>query len=139
MQRTIAVTLVSLSMGLPLVVRAVSACMMCFFFQAEDGIRDLTVTGVQTCALPICRNRSQRYPGTNRFCPAERYALHCARANCHSANEPGNTDADSDWFPAGHYPAARNPAAHYAATFYFGGSGIKCSADFQHFPMVGKR
>src|SRR2546430_13458948 len=27
-----------------------------FFFQAEDGIRDLTVTGVQTCALPICGN-----------------------------------------------------------------------------------
>src|SRR5437867_7710108 len=25
-----------------------------FFFQAEDGIRDRTVTGVQTCALPIC-------------------------------------------------------------------------------------
>src|SRR5256886_12441857 len=24
-----------------------------FFFQAEDGIRDLTVTGVQTCALPV--------------------------------------------------------------------------------------
>src|SRR2546427_2519380 len=30
-----------------------------FFFQAEDGIRDLTVTGVQTCALPI----SQGYRG----------------------------------------------------------------------------
>src|SRR2546430_8786916 len=28
-----------------------------FFFQAEDGIRDLTVTGVQTCALPICSLR----------------------------------------------------------------------------------
>src|SRR3712207_7464159 len=28
---------------------------MClFFFQAEDGIRDIGVTGVQTCALPIC-------------------------------------------------------------------------------------
>src|SRR5205823_9638419 len=26
----------------------------CFFFQAEDGIRDKLVTGVQTCALPIC-------------------------------------------------------------------------------------
>src|SRR5699024_12137157 len=25
----------------------------CFFFQAEDGIRDRNVTGVQTCALPI--------------------------------------------------------------------------------------
>src|SRR5256886_7595988 len=29
--------------------------MLFFFFQAEDGIRDLTVTGVQTCALPIYR------------------------------------------------------------------------------------
>src|SRR5690349_13521704 len=28
-------------------------CEMAFFFQAEDGIRDLYVTGVQTCALPI--------------------------------------------------------------------------------------
>src|SRR2546430_4932972 len=28
---------------------------LCFFFQAEDGIRDLTLTGVQTCALPISR------------------------------------------------------------------------------------
>src|SRR5256886_6026038 len=28
-----------------------------FFFQAEDGIRDLTVTGVQRCALPIYRSR----------------------------------------------------------------------------------
>src|SRR5439155_12378557 len=27
-----------------------------FFFQAEDGIRDGHVTGVQTCALPICLN-----------------------------------------------------------------------------------
>src|SRR5690606_40652168 len=26
-----------------------------FFFQAEDGIRDFHVTGVQTCALPICK------------------------------------------------------------------------------------
>src|SRR5688572_33080095 len=32
----------------------ISAMFFFFFFQAEDGIRDLTVTGVQTCALPIC-------------------------------------------------------------------------------------
>src|SRR2546430_1590959 len=32
---------------------ACSIGMILFFFQAEDGIRDLTVTGVQTCALPI--------------------------------------------------------------------------------------
>src|SRR5256885_8223991 len=30
-----------------------------FFFQAEDGIRDYKVTGVQTCALPILRNTSR--------------------------------------------------------------------------------
>src|SRR2546430_15402150 len=29
-----------------------------FFFQAEDGIRDLTVTGVQTCALPILSGKT---------------------------------------------------------------------------------
>ena len=28
-----------------------------FFFQAEDGIRDSPVTGVQTCALPIFQNK----------------------------------------------------------------------------------
>src|SRR5690349_24956350 len=38
-----------------------------FFFQAEDDIRDLYVTGVQTCALPICER------------PAR--ARHCDRAN----------------------------------------------------------
>src|SRR2546430_8305898 len=33
--------------------RDLYCCVCFFFFQAEDGIRDLTVTGVQTCALPI--------------------------------------------------------------------------------------
>src|SRR2546422_6458758 len=35
-----------------------------FFFQAEDGIRDVAVTGVQTCALPISRTRGRRAPRT---------------------------------------------------------------------------
>src|SRR2546430_15114019 len=35
------------------------SCLFCFFFQAEDGIRDLTVTGVQTCALPISVGREE--------------------------------------------------------------------------------
>src|SRR5256885_11995279 len=34
-----------------------------FFFQAEDGIRDYKVTGVQTCALPIYDQLGQRKPG----------------------------------------------------------------------------
>ena len=33
--------------------RVVTFGEVCFFFQAEDGIRDIGVTGVQTCALPI--------------------------------------------------------------------------------------
>src|SRR2546430_11519353 len=36
-------------------IMVVSRGTVLFFFQAEDGIRDLTVTGVQTCALPIWR------------------------------------------------------------------------------------
>src|SRR6266478_9162222 len=37
-----------------------------FFFQAEDGIRDLTVTGVQTCALPISLAAGSLEPGRRR-------------------------------------------------------------------------
>src|SRR5205807_7506419 len=35
---------------------------VCFFFQAEDGIRDYKVTGVQTCALPIFVGTSRTRP-----------------------------------------------------------------------------
>src|SRR5690349_22848973 len=43
-----------------------------FFFQAEDGIRDLYVTGVQTCALPISarRSRPRSRPGDEETHPA---------------------------------------------------------------------
>src|SRR5256885_17090868 len=34
-----------------------------FFFQAEDGIRDYKVTGVQTCALPICLKHREKSAG----------------------------------------------------------------------------
>src|SRR2546430_3602286 len=40
-------------------VAAHAGCSSFFFFQAEDGIRDLTVTGVQTCALPIYQRQCQ--------------------------------------------------------------------------------
>src|SRR5205823_7792910 len=45
-----------------------------FFFQAEDGIRDKLVTGVQTCALPICT--------WSRFA-----AGHCAHSGQHCARQ----------------------------------------------------
>src|SRR5438132_12618623 len=47
---------------------------MLFFFQAEDGIRDHCVTGVQTCALPISltawANGVPCVPGTSTDCSA---------------------------------------------------------------------
>src|SRR5437762_5979639 len=51
-----------------------------FFFQAEDGIRDTSVTGVQTCALPIsiCSDR----PIANWAGPKRRSANLSWRSNC---------------------------------------------------------
>src|SRR5207302_3210184 len=57
-----------------------------FFFQAEDGIRDFHVTGVQTCALPIsrrparevarvARHRSPPHPAMNSTTPSEMPAM----------------------------------------------------------------
>src|SRR5256885_5918351 len=48
-------------------VRRSCGCVLFFFFQAEDGIRDYKVTGVQTCALPIsgealAQGAEQLYP-----------------------------------------------------------------------------
>src|SRR2546430_12049158 len=46
------------------VVAGYRSSVLFFFFQAEDGIRDLTVTGVQTCALPISLDAAgQPVPG----------------------------------------------------------------------------
>src|SRR5689334_24305090 len=51
-----------------------------FFFQAEDGIRDGTVTGVQTCALPICRRAARPSAGTTHSRSA-RCLAHPGRAH----------------------------------------------------------
>src|SRR3989475_8784012 len=56
-----------------------------FFFQAEDGIRDLTVTGVQTCALPISllvgelRSRPHPVLGPSGPAPPGWYPQPCRR------------------------------------------------------------
>src|SRR5438552_18852070 len=43
-----------------------------FFFQAEDGIRDDLVTGVQTCALPIWARAGSPASRTTRLSPVQR-------------------------------------------------------------------
>src|SRR5207244_6828164 len=50
-------------------------CLLFFFFQAEDGIRDDLVTGVQTCALPICSVSDHvPYAGSSAYA-ASKYGL----------------------------------------------------------------
>src|SRR5437773_11972563 len=53
---------------------------MFFFFQAEDGIRDRDVTGVQTCALPIFDNRRINKGEIAANVPAEDLLPHVATA-----------------------------------------------------------
>src|SRR2546422_2795110 len=52
--------------------------MLFFFFQAEDGIRDVAVTGVQTCALPISRGKG-RVRSANGWKGAR--SARCAKSN----------------------------------------------------------
>src|SRR5690606_39731546 len=66
-----------------------------FFFQAEDGIRDFHVTGVQTCALPIwvrplltiSSARPSRSVGGARSAPGD-----AAITSCASASSPGRSE-----------------------------------------------
>src|SRR3712207_6859663 len=53
-----------------------TGCVCFFFFQAEDGIRDIGVTGVQTCALPISASG-----GPRRWSPAGRRSAACSASS----------------------------------------------------------
>src|SRR2546426_3531123 len=55
-----------------------------FFFQAEDGIRDYKVTGVQTCALPISRSRR---PPRRRGGPSSREPVVEAQVRPHPGGD----------------------------------------------------
>src|SRR2546430_9064196 len=74
-----------------------------FFFQAEDGIRDLTVTGVQTCALPISDNstatattRAAAPPAAPRAPDPDRIAPSSLQPGCAYHNGKG---MEGTWNP----------------------------------------
>src|SRR5215470_12507535 len=77
----------------PIIVTASSI----FFFQAEDGIREATVTGVQTCALPIY-DHSQRIelPGA---CPIQDVAHKSGCAAQRSEERRVGKECRSRWSP----------------------------------------
>src|SRR2546427_5710949 len=70
-----------------------------FFFQAEDGIRDLTVTGVQTCALPISSDdphlETDVQFGVTRALIGQ-YVLH-------SGESPPADDVHGAWYTLDHH------------------------------------
>src|SRR5699024_12117278 len=60
-----------------------------FFFQAEDGIRDRNVTGVQTCALPISAGRSGSKLSCARLAPMSiKYMAQITHPNVFSVRSP---------------------------------------------------
>src|SRR5258708_23134399 len=81
-----------------------------FFFQAEDGIRDDLVTGVQTCALPIstcltaARHVSHRGPVPALAAPARRHerpadprgVVTAVEEPTRTSESPGHADAPAD-------------------------------------------
>src|SRR5207237_2128309 len=65
----------------------ISVYIVCFFFQAEDGIRDSSVTGVQTCALPISAESRSRLSHRRRRGRCRR-RRRCERRDLLSAADP---------------------------------------------------
>src|SRR2546429_3833003 len=88
-----------------------------FFFQAEDGIRDVAVTGVQTCALPICVAVSWRgLPALHGagLEPSDAEHPEIAAIACFAARFPGCGRCDAGPGPRGQrrdiQPNTRSPA-----------------------------
>src|SRR6266487_640451 len=90
-----------------------------FFFQAEDGIRDGRVTGVQTCALPISSRRRRSRTRSCRSCLGGQRGLYLAAAALDVAAGPvpyGQRFATAGSAPlAGGVDGAGGPARSGAA------------------------
>src|SRR5437016_13335147 len=82
------------------------SCRPFFFFQAEDGIRDWSVTGVQTCALPIYSGHGGDGP---QNCPAQvsvydvynltQFCSTCSFTCIRSAERRVGKECRSRWWP----------------------------------------
>src|SRR6266511_6227667 len=108
--------------------------MVFFFFQAEDGIRDFHVTGVQTCALPISPRRSRAVlsRGNNGWGNA---ASHRPWAPLFTGSAAANGETETRTQPASVLPSFKIKASP-ARTFRGGSSSqtavcgdLRCSAE----------
>src|SRR5215208_6274253 len=98
-----------------------------FFFQAEDGIRDGHVTGVQTCALPILKGYKLTCVLPDNATAERKRLLELYGAEIvYSPGEEGSNgavrhalamaEADARWFMPFQYANEANPRAHYDGT-----------------------
>src|SRR5687768_18469812 len=92
---------------------------MLFFFQAEDGIRDVAVTGVQTCALPICfLSRGIRFDGLDSAMRSPHQRLPPApshRPSMRSEERRVGKECRSRWSPYHQKKKTfTNPRAHFS-------------------------
>src|SRR2546429_2989499 len=69
-----------------------------FFFQAEDGIRDVAVTGVQTCALPISSFTPTLQPDTARL-PVQSVPVTIRQRHDVAFRQPGGREASHEPSP----------------------------------------
>src|SRR3712207_8203212 len=74
-----------------------------FFFQAEDGIRDIGVTGVQTCALPISSAACAAPPTASRPSPPAGTSRWARTGPCTSPPPPASPEPP-DHPPCDHHP-----------------------------------
>src|SRR5690606_40966361 len=105
-------------------------CMASFFFQAEDGIRDFHVTGVQTCALPISQHVFLRAEGLTglhllaedvKVVRADTEDFHILQYICAEAH--GSVDVNR-WFGTG-YEIGRASCRERGKGAGAGGSGAR--------------
>src|SRR5215204_6809987 len=81
-----------------------------FFFQAEDGIRDHCVTGVQTCALPICKTMLEE---------AQSYAeSHAVAAQEDGDKTKGNGQTEIVVEPMGNMPVIKDLVTDMESTHW---------------------
>src|SRR5438034_10701552 len=85
--------------------RNTAAVVIFFFFQAEDGIRDHCVTGVQTCALPIsraawrtCSHAARAPPRSGRRCGCRRGRARPSRSEERRVGKEGRTRWSEDQY-----------------------------------------
>src|SRR5256886_6456143 len=76
-------------------------CIFFFFFQAEDGIRDLTVTGVQTCALPISERGARSRRACSSLAPRGRRVRRAVLGSLETARAGGRRRLDPHEAAAG--------------------------------------